>query len=40
MVLDQRAATAQRAFAGHAPSLRDRSARLAQAERIEGKARG
>ena len=38
--LYQRAATAQRAFAGHAPSLRDRSARLAQAERIEGKAQG
>lgn len=38
--LYRRAASAQRAFAGHAPSLRDRAARLDQAERIEGKAQG
>ncbi|MGH3211504.1 MAG: hypothetical protein ACRDNO_27485 [Trebonia sp.] len=38
--LYRRAAKAQHAFAGHAPSLRDRSDRLAQAERIEGKAQG
>ena len=38
--LYQRAAKAQHDFAGHAPSLRDRSARLSQAERIEEKAQG
>jgi hypothetical protein len=38
--LYRRAAKAQHAFAGHAASLRDRSARLAEAERIEGKAQG
>jgi hypothetical protein len=36
----RRAAAAQRAFAGHASSASEGAARLAQAERIDGKAQG